>query len=161
MKNEKIFSSRWSLGFLVFASLIFSACGDAAKSVDQTAANTTASNEPVYTTANAASNSMAGAPSMEKAESMADSGDVTIGERYAEITENPFLESSRAPLSTFSIDVDTASYANVRRYLNNGQLPPKDAVRIEEMLNYFPQHNKLNIRINELRPGRRPQLFLF
>jgi Ca-activated chloride channel family protein len=59
------------------------------------------------------------------------------GERYAEITENPFLESERAPLSTFSIDVDTASYANVRRYLNQNQLPPKDAVRIEELINYF------------------------
>jgi Ca-activated chloride channel family protein len=59
------------------------------------------------------------------------------GERYAEIEENPFLETARAPLSTFSIDVDTASYANVRRYLNDGQLPPKDAVRIEELVNYF------------------------
>ena len=61
----------------------------------------------------------------------------TSGEKYAEINENPFLDASRAPLSTFSIDVDTASYANVRRFLNNGQLPPKDAVRIEELLNYF------------------------
>ncbi len=59
------------------------------------------------------------------------------GERYAEITENPFLETVRAPLSTFSIDVDTASYANVRRFLNQGNLPPKDAVRIEELINYF------------------------
>ncbi len=59
------------------------------------------------------------------------------GERYAEITENPFLETVRAPLSTFSIDVDTASYANVRRFLNQGSLPPKDAVRIEELINYF------------------------
>ena len=59
------------------------------------------------------------------------------GERYAQITENPFLETVRAPLSTFSIDVDTASYANVRRFLNQGSLPPKDAVRIEEMVNYF------------------------
>ena len=61
----------------------------------------------------------------------------TNGERYAEISENPFLETVRAPLSTFSIDVDTASYANVRRYLNNGSLPPKNAVRIEELINYF------------------------
>ncbi|MGI8640338.1 MAG: vWA domain-containing protein [Pyrinomonadaceae bacterium] len=61
----------------------------------------------------------------------------TQGEKYAEIDENPFLETSRAPLSTFSIDVDTASYANVRRYLNDGSLPPKDAVRIEELINYF------------------------
>ncbi len=64
-------------------------------------------------------------------------GETTSSERYAEITENPFLETRRAPLSTFSIDVDTASYTNVRRYLNDGQLPPKDAVRIEEFINYF------------------------
>ena len=59
------------------------------------------------------------------------------GERYAQIDENPFLEASRAPLSTFSIDVDTASYSNTRRFLNEGQLPPRDAVRIEELVNYF------------------------
>jgi Ca-activated chloride channel family protein len=59
-------------------------------------------------------------------------------ESYSSIDENPFLEAGRAPLSTFSIDVDTASYSNVRRYLNEGQLPPKDAVRIEELINYFP-----------------------
>ena len=41
------------------------------------------------------------------------------------------------PLSTFSIDVDTASYSNVRRFLNQGTLPPADAVRIEELINYF------------------------
>ena len=58
-------------------------------------------------------------------------------ESYAKIDENPFLETSRAPLSTFSIDVDTASYSNTRRFLNEGQLPPKDAVRIEELVNYF------------------------
>ncbi len=55
--------------------------------------------------------------------------------RYQE--ENPFLKASRAPLSTFGIDVDTASYANVRRFLRQGSLPPRDAVRIEEMVNYF------------------------
>jgi Ca-activated chloride channel family protein len=59
------------------------------------------------------------------------------GERYAEIDENPFLEASRAPLSTFSVDVDTASYSNTRRFLGEGQLPPRDAVRIEELVNYF------------------------
>jgi Ca-activated chloride channel family protein len=59
------------------------------------------------------------------------------GERYAEIDENPFLEASRAPLSTFSIDVDTASYSNTRRFLNEGRIPPRDAVRIEELVNYF------------------------
>ncbi|HEX6745730.1 MAG TPA: von Willebrand factor type A domain-containing protein [Longimicrobium sp.] len=58
-------------------------------------------------------------------------------ENYAAIDENPFLAVRANPLSTFSIDVDRASYANVRRFLRAGQLPPKDAVRIEELLNYF------------------------
>ena len=57
---------------------------------------------------------------------------------YDKVEENPFLPAGSNPLSTFSIDVDTASYANVRRFLNPGPLPPKDAVRIEEMINYFP-----------------------
>jgi Ca-activated chloride channel family protein len=59
-------------------------------------------------------------------------------EVYAPIVDNPFLPAIANPLSTFSIDVDTASYANVRRFLNQNMKPPKDAVRIEEMLNYFP-----------------------
>ncbi|MFA5260379.1 MAG: von Willebrand factor type A domain-containing protein [Candidatus Omnitrophota bacterium] len=58
-------------------------------------------------------------------------------EQYDRIYENNFLAVLENPLSTFSIDVDTASYANIRRYLNHGQMPPKDAVRIEEMVNYF------------------------
>jgi Ca-activated chloride channel homolog len=58
-------------------------------------------------------------------------------EGYDNITENRFLKVSDNPLSTFSIDVDAASYSNVRRFLQNGQLPPAGAVRIEEMINYF------------------------
>ena len=58
-------------------------------------------------------------------------------EEYDAIHENIFLETTNNPLSTFSIDVDAASYSNMRRFLNNGQMPPKDAVRIEEMVNYF------------------------
>jgi Ca-activated chloride channel homolog len=58
-------------------------------------------------------------------------------EAYDRITDNPFIRVSQDPLATFSIDVDTASYANVRRFINRNQLPPKDAVRIEEMVNYF------------------------
>jgi len=58
-------------------------------------------------------------------------------EGYSTIHENGFKDVLHAPLSTFSIDVDKASYSNVRRFLNMGQLPPKDAVRIEEMINYF------------------------
>ena len=58
-------------------------------------------------------------------------------EAYDHIMENEFKAVTENPLSTFSIDVDKASYANVRRFLNQGQLPPKDAVRIEELINYF------------------------
>ncbi len=58
-------------------------------------------------------------------------------ETYEDIVENEFLAVSHNPLSTFSIDVDTASYSNVRRFLNRGELPPNGAVRIEEMVNYF------------------------
>ncbi len=58
-------------------------------------------------------------------------------EDYALIEENRFLSVGQQPLSTFSIDVDAASYSNVRRFLRNGQQPPVDAVRIEEMVNYF------------------------
>jgi len=59
-------------------------------------------------------------------------------ESYAQIIENTVQDVVRAPLSTFSIDVDTASYANVRRFLNQNTMPPNDAVRIEELVNYFP-----------------------
>jgi Ca-activated chloride channel homolog len=58
-------------------------------------------------------------------------------ENYAHVAENAFLNVADQPLSTFSIDVDTASYSNARRFLNDGTLPPKDAIRIEEWLNYF------------------------
>jgi len=58
-------------------------------------------------------------------------------EQYDRIAENPFQLARQNPLSTFSIDVDTASYSNVRRYLTSGSLPPADAVRIEELVNYF------------------------
>lgn len=57
---------------------------------------------------------------------------------YEHLEENPFLSAKENPLSTFSIDVDTASYANVRRFIEGGSLPPPDAVRVEELLNYFP-----------------------
>jgi len=58
-------------------------------------------------------------------------------EDYDNIVENKFLAAIKNPLSTFSIDVDEAAYSNVRRYLENGSLPPAGAVRIEEMINYF------------------------
>lgn len=58
-------------------------------------------------------------------------------EEYNEIVENGFMKVKDTPLSTFSIDVDAAAYGNMRRYLNKGQLPPADAVRTEELINYF------------------------
>jgi Ca-activated chloride channel family protein len=58
-------------------------------------------------------------------------------EEYDNIVENSFASPLRQPLSTFSIDVDAASYSNIRRYLNSGSLPPRGAIRLEEMINYF------------------------
>jgi Ca-activated chloride channel family protein len=104
-------------------------------------------------------------------------------EAYDYISDNPFLDVAQNPLSTFSIDVDTASYSNVRRFLDGGSLPPKDAVRIEELVNYFdydyrgpkdekpfaanlelseapwkPEHRLLRIGLKgrEISPGKRP-----
>ncbi|MGE3866387.1 MAG: von Willebrand factor type A domain-containing protein [Hyphomonadaceae bacterium] len=58
-------------------------------------------------------------------------------EKYPDAKANPVKSVKAEPVSTFSIDVDTASYSNARRYLNDGELPPRDAVRVEEMINYF------------------------
>lgn len=59
------------------------------------------------------------------------------GESYSEIKEAPFINVSDLPVSTFSADVDTASYSNVRRYLNDDMLPNENSIRIEELVNYF------------------------
>ena len=58
-------------------------------------------------------------------------------DRYADVASNPIKRTAEEPVSTFSIDVDTAAYANVRRFLSEGQRPPADAVRVEELINYF------------------------
>ncbi len=134
MKQEKIFSSRYFAGLLVLSSLIFSACGDSSSGYEN-AANRTVASQPITADMAKASANAAASPAYELRQSSEMDG--TDGERYAEISENPFFETARAPLSTFSIDVDTAAYSNVRRFLNQGQLPPKDAVRIEELVNYF------------------------
>ncbi|MBA3334418.1 MAG: VWA domain-containing protein [Acidobacteria bacterium] len=117
--------------FLFIASLIFSACTTGST-------NTEVASEPSLTYSSNSNMMMSSNSSTTSTElKKVDDFDQTSGERYAEIDENPFLETSRAPLSTFSVDVDTASYSNVRRYLNHGQMPPKNAVRIEELINYF------------------------
>ncbi|MEN5169662.1 VWA domain-containing protein [Brevundimonas pondensis] len=58
-------------------------------------------------------------------------------ERYPDAKPNPVKRTAEQPVSTFSIDVDTAAYANVRRFIDNGGAPPRDTVRVEEMINYF------------------------
>jgi Ca-activated chloride channel homolog len=87
---------------------------------------------------------MAGAPAPRDAKRMAMPAPIVMPpgqpaetEKYPNAAANPVKAAAQEPVSTFSIDVDTAAYANVRRFLNDGRLPPKDAVRIEEMLNYF------------------------
>ena len=64
-------------------------------------------------------------------------------EQYANLPDNPVHRVAETPVSTFSVDVDTGSYANVRRFLNQGSLPPDGAVRLEEMVNYFPYNYAL------------------
>ncbi|OLF56390.1 vWA domain-containing protein [Pseudomonas chlororaphis] len=59
-------------------------------------------------------------------------------EQYQDLPDNPIHSVAQAPVSTFSVDVDTGAYANVRRLLNQGSLPPQGAVRLEELVNYFP-----------------------
>lgn len=61
----------------------------------------------------------------------------TQSENYKEYAENPFVEVSKEPISTFSVDADGGAFANMRRFMNLGQTPPKEAVRIEEFINYF------------------------
>ncbi|GHT59150.1 hypothetical protein AGMMS50239_05120 [Bacteroidia bacterium] len=69
--------------------------------------------------------------------SMAINYDAVQEEEYNTTMENSFKYTQDAPLSTFSIDVDVASYSNMRRFINQGQLPPADAIRTEELINYF------------------------
>ena len=73
-------------------------------------------------------------------------GDVRVAtepldrENYAHLDDNPIKRVAEQPVSTFSIDVDTGSYSNIRRMLREGRLPPHDAVRVEELINYFSYH---------------------
>lgn len=68
-------------------------------------------------------------------------------EKYDKITDNAIQQASEQSVSTFSLDVDTSSYANTRRFLTQGQMPPPDAVRVEELLNYFPSEAQKSQRL--------------
>ena len=142
MRKTSVSNYKLLIASVLLCSVIFSGCASesAMNSSSSTSANRSVemTKNNSYPTTSPNSNVSMNNSTMAKSEYSADiEENKTNGERYAEITENPFLEVVRAPLSTFSIDVDTAAYANIRRYLNDGQLPPKDAVRIEEMINYF------------------------
>lgn len=80
----------------------------------------------------------AGQPGAPMADSLPSTYREQYREQYQKLADNPVQAVAETPVSTFSIDVDTGSYANVRRFLNQGQLPPAEAVRLEELVNYFP-----------------------
>ncbi|HEX8117357.1 MAG TPA: von Willebrand factor type A domain-containing protein, partial [Pyrinomonadaceae bacterium] len=128
------------LSLLLLAALLASACSRS-EDVNSPAVNQPAAPVEAAKQAGAAANAntdmrgVYGNLEVVAREQRAERG--ADGESYAKIDENPFLEAARAPLSTFSVDVDTASYSNTRRFLNDGRLPPRDAVRIEELVNYF------------------------
>lgn len=132
---------------LLSATLILAACG---RETDQTAAMEAkiSSDGPVAEKREADANAGAAAPAYNLAPSGPVLGIAPVPaeslvspqrstENYAHTEDNAVKRVAEAPVSTFAIDVDTGSYANLRRFLMNGQKPPADAVRIEEMLNYF------------------------
>ncbi|MCB2111733.1 MAG: von Willebrand factor type A domain-containing protein, partial [Rhodobacteraceae bacterium] len=101
---------------------------------EQTADQVTVTGSRIATGQLTSNSPVAGLPPQQPPQPMP--GDIDR-ERYEDVEINPVAVTSEDPVSTFSIDVDTASYSNVRRFLNRGELPPTDAVRIEEMVNYF------------------------
>lgn len=124
------------LSLLLLAALLVSSCSRSENVNSPAVGQHTAAPQPEVAK-QAANTSASNANGLSAMYNEARRDESAAGESYAKIDENPFLDAARAPLSTFSIDVDTASYSNTRRFLNDGQLPPRDAVRIEELVNYF------------------------
>ena len=120
------------LGVLVALGMLTAGCSSSSPPESRTQADAGAAQEVVAY--DRASMLVASAPSISDLVVQPDPGD---REGYDEIDENPFVAVSTRPRSTFSVDVDRASYANVRRFLADGRAPPRDAVRIEELVNYF------------------------
>ncbi|MBL7649217.1 MAG: von Willebrand factor type A domain-containing protein [Candidatus Hydrogenedentes bacterium] len=124
---------------LLLASVLAQGCATTRKDKPVDQAMDASAPAPVSAPQPAASTAADGLPNVEL-ERLLFEGDAPperSAESYASVAESGFHTVAQAPLSTFSIDVDTASYANIRRFINDGQRPPRDAVRIEEMLNYF------------------------
>ena len=132
----------------IAAALLLTACGTHPPVAHETAARPAISYETpadkfiMFERSNAAAvKEYAGAPAyaaLEKTARIAPAPSLPQNtEKYGKIEPNPVQAVARNPVSTFSIDVDTGSYANVRRFLNDNRLPPAHAVRIEELINYF------------------------
>lgn len=117
------------LAAIVFVTLLIVSCAKRTSELPTSVPVTQAT--PQYSVGRLAKNEARGYADLK------DGGDFNT-EEYGRIEENGFLSAVENPLSTFSIDVDRASYSNVRRMLTAGQRPPRDSVRIEEMVNYFP-----------------------
>jgi Ca-activated chloride channel family protein len=143
-RGRRATRARTLLALLCLASVVASAaCGERGASTTDREAQLKTSNAPspavapeAAEAAPAAMSAPPAAPGMGTIGRFADE-DGARGERYDGVEESPYLEAARVPLSTFSIDVDTASYSNVRRFISDGSLPPRDAVRVEELINYF------------------------
>jgi len=128
-------------GFAVTLLVALAGCGlsssrDAAKPAD-TAPVVELQSEPARAQGAMVKRMVAPAP-MASQLVMRDSAAMEYREQYQNLPDNPIRSVAETPVSTFSVDVDTGSYANVRRFLNQGSLPPEGAVRLEEMVNYFP-----------------------
>jgi Ca-activated chloride channel homolog len=127
MKQRPLLSS------LLACLLVATGCADTSKHAELLESRSASQAQPLVVASPADLARMAAAP--------APAGPVFASEereRYGELSDNPIHQVAEAPVSTFSIDVDTGSYSNVRRILNQGHLPPTDAVRVEELVNYFP-----------------------
>ncbi len=130
MKHKPL-KFRWSMVWLLVLIVIILACGSRADKVAPIAM----AQEKSKADADAfRSEAMPSSLVMEREEQPKEKFNT---EEYTKIEENKFKDARENPLSTFSIDVDTASYTNIRRFITGNQMPPKDSVRIEEMINYF------------------------
>ncbi|WP_223480634.1 MULTISPECIES: vWA domain-containing protein [unclassified Pseudomonas] len=130
-------------GFTVGLLLAVAGCGVSSKpespSVASPAQHELVRSEAIMADATLAKRGMSPAPMASFAPESAPPGyQDEQREQYQALADNPIHSVAEAPVSTFSADVDTGAYANVRRLLNQGRLPPEGAVRLEEMVNYFP-----------------------
>ena len=135
MKKRKQITAVGLAGILMAASLTGCAGGKSSAVAEGTTAAAAQMTEAAgYSPMESAAGSRDG---MADRYQMAYDGEYLNTEEYSTIVENGFKSVAENPLSTFSVDVDTAAYSNVRRMINRGETIPEDAVRIEEMINYF------------------------